>query len=288
MGTTLTGTTPANTYDSLIKVTDNGPLSGTAKYLSDGLGNDSALALSTSNVGIGTTSPSAKLHLYGAYPELRLDGNNDASGSGFLSFYRPTGGRDAYIQSNSNGLFIDAVSNTIFSNGGSERMRITSTGNVGIGTTSENARLNVVQPSATRITSLVGNNNAQGSAQNYRVVRHYPVGSLGTKLIIPFVSQGNLNSNTIVRIFGHSARYNSGGAQGFTADFTVGHLSAITALTTLSSTGNIASIASSGSNVEITFTSNYTSVVGDGLFVTIEYMTNVVTYSIDVTNIAMN
>jgi hypothetical protein len=47
MGTTLTGTTPANTYDSLIKVTDNGPISGTAKYLSDGLGNDSVLALST-------------------------------------------------------------------------------------------------------------------------------------------------------------------------------------------------------------------------------------------------
>jgi hypothetical protein len=41
MGTTLTGTTPQDTYDSLIKVTDNGPLSGTLKALSDGLGNDS-------------------------------------------------------------------------------------------------------------------------------------------------------------------------------------------------------------------------------------------------------
>jgi hypothetical protein len=51
MGTTLTGTTPQDTYDSLIKVTDNGPLSGTAKYLSDGLGNDSVLALSTTAVG---------------------------------------------------------------------------------------------------------------------------------------------------------------------------------------------------------------------------------------------
>jgi hypothetical protein len=53
MGTTLTGTTPQDTYDSLIKVTDNGPLSGTAKYLSDGLGNDSALALSTALLRIG-------------------------------------------------------------------------------------------------------------------------------------------------------------------------------------------------------------------------------------------
>jgi hypothetical protein len=60
MGTTLTGTTPQDTYDSLIKVTDNGPLSGTAKYLSDGLGNDSVLSLSTANVGVGVI-PSANI-----------------------------------------------------------------------------------------------------------------------------------------------------------------------------------------------------------------------------------
>jgi hypothetical protein len=53
MGTTLTGTEIKDTYDSLIKVTDNGPISGTAKYLSDGLGNDSVLALSTTALGIG-------------------------------------------------------------------------------------------------------------------------------------------------------------------------------------------------------------------------------------------
>jgi hypothetical protein len=47
MGTSLFGTTPQDTYDSLIKVTDNGPLSGTLKALSDGLGNDSTLSLST-------------------------------------------------------------------------------------------------------------------------------------------------------------------------------------------------------------------------------------------------
>ena len=55
MGTTLTGTTPANTYDSLIKVTDNGPISGTLKALSDGLGNDSTLSLSTAAASIAGT-----------------------------------------------------------------------------------------------------------------------------------------------------------------------------------------------------------------------------------------
>jgi hypothetical protein len=61
MGTSLTGLTPSTTYDALIKVGDNGALSATAKVLSDGLGNDSALSLSTDKVGIGTSSPSEQL-----------------------------------------------------------------------------------------------------------------------------------------------------------------------------------------------------------------------------------
>ena len=53
-----------------IKTSDNSALSGTAKYLSDGLGNDSALALSTSRVGIGTASPDLTLHLYNSAAAL--------------------------------------------------------------------------------------------------------------------------------------------------------------------------------------------------------------------------
>jgi hypothetical protein len=55
MGTTLTGTTPQDTYDSLIKVTDNGPLSGSLKKLTDGLGNDSSLSLSTTAASLSGT-----------------------------------------------------------------------------------------------------------------------------------------------------------------------------------------------------------------------------------------
>ena len=93
MGTALTGLEIKDTYDSLIKVTDNGPISGTLKALSDGLGNDSTLSLSTTaasiagtlavtgnatfdtstlfvdaaanEVGIGTITPSAKLDVDG-------------------------------------------------------------------------------------------------------------------------------------------------------------------------------------------------------------------------------
>jgi hypothetical protein len=60
----LTGQTPANTYKGLLQVNDytNG-VDATAKYIQDGEGTNSALSISTGNVGIGTANPSAKLDL---------------------------------------------------------------------------------------------------------------------------------------------------------------------------------------------------------------------------------
>lgn len=52
MGTALTGSTVASTYDALLKVTDNGPLGATAKVITDGMGNDSALKLGTAGAEI--------------------------------------------------------------------------------------------------------------------------------------------------------------------------------------------------------------------------------------------
>ena len=50
MATSLTGLTPSTTYDALIKVGDNGPIDGTLKVLSDGLGNDLPIQASTTAV----------------------------------------------------------------------------------------------------------------------------------------------------------------------------------------------------------------------------------------------
>ena len=63
MGTTLTGKRVQNTYDSLLVIdTDN--LTGTPKRITDGLGNDSPLYLSTSSVGIGM-SPTVQFQTSG-------------------------------------------------------------------------------------------------------------------------------------------------------------------------------------------------------------------------------
>ena len=53
MGTSLSGLTPATTFDGLLKVGDNDPLTATLKPISTGDGTDTMLELSTSALQIG-------------------------------------------------------------------------------------------------------------------------------------------------------------------------------------------------------------------------------------------
>ncbi len=141
MGTTLTGTTPQDTYDSLIKVTDNGPLTGSLKTLTDGLGNDSSLSLSTSaasiagtlavsgnaafdtnvlfvdaannRVGIGTVVPDVKLSVIGPSGGNAIYWSDLANNSGYLGI---RGGAVASV---------GADNNLVFETASTERMRVT-------------------------------------------------------------------------------------------------------------------------------------------------------------------
>ena len=65
MGASLFGQQINTTYDGLIKTSDTSIISSTAKYLSDGLGNDSVISLSTTSVGVGTASPAKTLDVVG-------------------------------------------------------------------------------------------------------------------------------------------------------------------------------------------------------------------------------
>jgi hypothetical protein len=142
MGTTLTGTTPQDTYDSLIKVTDNGPISGTLKKLTDGLGNDSSLSLSTGAATITGTLGVSSFATFGASGNLRLTSNSTegeiigATGKG-LKFYTN-----------------DGVANPL---------NLTSAGNVGIGTSSPNALLHLEKASQDNVLAVVGQDTYEGA-----------------------------------------------------------------------------------------------------------------------------
>jgi hypothetical protein len=204
MGTTLTGTTPQDTYDSLIKVTDNGPLSGTAKYLSDGLGNDSKLALSTGNIGIGTATPAYNLHVNAA-TDSRIIITDSAQGS--------TANDGTYIrQSGVNSSIVNQENGTLqFGTNNSFAQTILANGNVGIGTTTPSNFNDVTLGDS--ILDVNGVIQARGDATNgvaiiqlggstYRKVSLYsPVGTDVGYLGVSLASNGSSSVGTEVARF---------------------------------------------------------------------------------------
>jgi hypothetical protein len=172
MGTSLTGLTPSTTYDALIKVGDNGALSATAKVLSDGLGNDSVLALSTTAVGIGTTAPIGLLHLYKAAATTRMVMDGDAGQSKIITY------RTAGLQRF--GLYVNNTAESGANAGSDFAVRAysdagtllstplfikRSTGNVGIGTTAPLSILNVQQAVNTELSLLYTTNTGANFTQ---------------------------------------------------------------------------------------------------------------------------
>jgi hypothetical protein len=98
------------------------------------------------NVGIGTAVPGVRLHVYGSGELLRMM-DSSATGNPYISFYQ-TGTRRSYIQhvDTSDELRVNSEYGEIAFWTGSpnaERMVISSTGNVGISTTTPGAALSV-------------------------------------------------------------------------------------------------------------------------------------------------
>ena len=102
---------------------------------------------SSGNVGIGTTSPVSKLHVYGTgqIGTIESSGDYSSSGSGFIRYKDSTGNRGYVGFGGTSNLM--TISNTLtsgvinFETNGSERMRIDSSGKVGVGTVSATSLL---------------------------------------------------------------------------------------------------------------------------------------------------
>ena len=120
----------AGTMASLASVTTNGV---TYVNSSGQPTTGSAFVFDGANVGIGTSSPSVRLDVSGSGTVGRFTSSTTDSS---VAFVNSNGGTSTYIGNGGTNAFY-------VSTNGSERMRIDSTGNVGIGTSSPSSILNV-------------------------------------------------------------------------------------------------------------------------------------------------
>ena len=170
-------------------------------------------------------------------------------------------------------------------------MRINSDGAVSIGSSNvtQNAHLNVRQDSnghaiRTYMSATVGS----GALSSIKYVRAIPVVSSGTQLIIPFISQNNINSKTYVHVRGLSCESNTKDPKAFDCKFAVGHTSSLSNLTVLENLGKCTGASISGMNIVLAFNVDYTHSGDNGMFIELDYIAHHQDASINLSGIVMN
>jgi len=145
---------------------------------------------SSGRVGIGTSSPAAQLHIVSSAAEAARFESPNGSAYNVYTSWMQGGSRFAFVGSagqilasgSTNDFAIRAENNLVFASGGSsERMRIDSSGNVGIGTSSPLGRLHINGGTYDSFTISGTSTNSVGlRIQNSSPSRNWNVGVSGS------------------------------------------------------------------------------------------------------------
>jgi hypothetical protein len=205
LGGFFNGTTNQTAFGAIAGRKENATANNALGYLSfstqNGTINERMRITSAGNVGIGTSSPLQKLHVY----------NSSSSSAAIFQ-----GSSNSYIQLGvTNESYIGNVSGAmLFEAGGSERMRITSGGDVCMGATSSlaSARLTVVK-STSDYVMYVENTNATSGDKTYRSILGANTNNTGS-----FHFSANAASGDRLYIYGNGNVVNSNNSYGTLSD----------------------------------------------------------------------
>lgn len=227
MGSTLFGQQIKDTYGGLLKISDTTAISDSAKYVSDGLGNNSSLALSTSKVAIGSLAPVTKLQVtdsVNSVEVLRVDnsggdvGNVQGVSHLGISFFSAGNNSAVRLTAYQNSLsgwrggFSISTRDTNADVAPTEKLRVTSNGALLVGTTTQGtAAAEVIQRNGDMYMLSNTDTDVAGSGTSTIILTTSSSVGFQGLLVVAVTSVGDPNTRTqaTYSVFGRGSEFSA-------------------------------------------------------------------------------